>query len=78
MICCCKQCTEPLDYMKGDEFLDKPEGYEVLKEGLLVTDYRNSRLYKDDRDGVLSILEKENVMFHNHYWCITEQVFTFT
>ncbi|GFG38658.1 hypothetical protein Cfor_09242 [Coptotermes formosanus] len=36
-------------------------------------DYRNSKLYRDDTDGILSILEKQNVTFNNHFWCITEQ-----
>jgi len=64
--------------MKGVEFLDQPESYQVLKDVLHVADYRSSRLYKDDPDGVLSILEKQNVTFNNHYWCFTDEVFTFT
>jgi hypothetical protein len=41
-----------------------------------VADYRSSKLYKDDPDGVLAILEKQNVTFNSHYWCITEEVIT--
>jgi hypothetical protein len=64
--------------MKGDVFLDQPEGYRVLKDVLHVADYRSSKLYKYAEDGILSILQKENVTFNNHFWCFTEQVFTFT
>jgi hypothetical protein len=39
-----------------------------------IADYRSSRLYRDDHDGVLDILEKQSVVFHNHHWCVTEKV----
>lgn len=41
-----------------------------------VADYRSSKLYKDDEDGILGILEKQNVTFNFHHWCITEEVIT--
>lgn len=39
-----------------------------------IADYRSSKLYKEDADGVLEILEKQNVTFNSHHWCITEEV----
>lgn len=44
--------------------------------GCSVAGYRSSRLYRDDHDGVLDILQKQSVVFHNHHWCVTEQVTT--